>query len=230
MEEKQYLEYGEREIAFLKERDPALGRAIDEIGHIQREIIPDVFMALINSIIGQQISTKAQRAIWLRFLDMFSPITPENIAALMAEEIKSCGISMRKAQYIKEIAASILDGSLNLDELKEMPDDQLCSRLSQIKGIGPWTAEMLMIFSLQRPDVMSWNDIAIHRGLRMLHRHREITPQLFAKYKRRYSPHGTVASLYIWRISHGMVEGLTDPAPKKEAKSKAGGKAAAKKG
>ncbi|MGI5899988.1 MAG: DNA-3-methyladenine glycosylase family protein [Christensenellales bacterium] len=216
MDEKRYLEYGEKEISFLKARDPALGKAMDEIGHISREVIPDIFMALLNSIIGQQISTKAQKTIWQRFMDMFSPVTPEKIALVPEEEIKACGISMRKAQYIKEIAQSIVEGSLNLDELKEMPDEQLCRRLSQIKGIGPWTAQMLMIFSLQRPDIISWDDMAIHRGLRMLHRHREITPELFAKYKKRYSPYGTVASLYIWRISHGMVKGLTDPAPKKE--------------
>lgn len=214
MAEIQYFEYGQKEIDFLKEKDPILGKAIDEVGHVQREIIPDLFMALINSIIGQQISTKAQETIWLRFVDMFNPVTPANIASLPVETIQTCGISMKKAQYIQDIAASIMDGSLQLEELEHMPDDEVCKWLCQIKGIGAWTAEMLMIFSMQRPDVVSWDDMAILRGLRMLYRHRKITPQLFAKYKKRYSPYGTVASLYLWRVSHGACEGLVDLAPK----------------
>ncbi len=228
MKDKQYFEYGEMEIAWLKEKDPDLGKAMDEIGYLTRELIPDLFMALINSIIGQQISTKAQETIWMRFLDMFNPITPEHIAAVAAETIQTCGISLKKVEYIKGIAQSVIGGSLNLDEIQAMSDEDVCKRLSQIKGIGIWTAEMLMIFSMQRKDVVSFGDMAILRGMRMLYRHRKITPALFAKYKRRYSPYGTVASLYLWSISHGGCEGLVDLAPKagtqKKAKIKACGK------
>lgn len=220
MEDKQYLVYGDKEIAFLKAKDPILGKAIEEIGQINREVIPDMFMALINSIIGQQISTKAQETVWQRFLTLFAPVTPEHIAALPVETIQTCGISMRKALYIQEIAANIVSGSLDLDALQAMSDVDVCRRLSQIKGIGVWTAEMLMIFSLQRADVLSWGDMAILRGLRMLYRHRKITPQLFEKYKKRYSPYATIASLYLWQISHGACEGLVDPAPKTEAQKK----------
>jgi len=220
MTEKQFFEYGCTEIEYLKAKDPALGKAIDEIGHVYREVIPDMFMALINSIIGQQISTKAQETIWLRFLDMFAPITPEHIASLPIEEIQPCGISMKKAMYINEIATSILDGSLDLKALRNMPDADVCNRLKAIKGIGIWTAEMLMIFSLQRSNIMSWDDMAILRGLRMLYRHRKITPQLFAKYKKRYSPYATVASFYLWQISHGACEGLVDPATKANVRKK----------
>ncbi|MEG6523450.1 DNA-3-methyladenine glycosylase family protein [Desulfotomaculum sp. 1211_IL3151] len=94
-----------------------------------------------------------------------------------------------------------------------MSDEDVCKRLSQIKGVGVWTAEMLMIFSMQRMNVISWGDMAIIRGLRMLYHHREITPKLFAKYKKRYSPYATVASLYLWQISHGACEGLGKQEP-----------------
>jgi DNA-3-methyladenine glycosylase II len=220
MGEKQYFEYGKTEIAFLKSKDVALSKAIGEIGHVQREVIPDIFMALANSIIGQQISTKAQETVWARFLTMFAPVTPAHILSLPEETLQTCGTSLKKAAYIKDIAGSIVDGSLNLAQLQAMPDDAVCKRLCQIKGIGVWTAEMLMIFSMQRMDVMSWGDMAILRGLRMLHRHREITPKLFAKYKKRYSPYGTVASLYLWKISHGACAELVDLAPKIEARKK----------
>lgn len=214
MRNKLYFEYGAKEIEYLKTKDAALGKAIDGIGHIRREIIPDLFMALVNSIIGQQISTKAQETVWTRFQVMFDPVTPEHINTISAEELQTCGISMRKSSYIKEIAGSIENGILDLTELQSMSDEDVCKRLCQIKGIGVWTAEMLMIFSMQRMDVISWGDMAIIRGLRMLYHHREITPKLFAKYKKRYAPYGTVASLYLWQISHGACEDLADPALK----------------
>jgi len=105
-----------------------------------------------------------------------------------------------------------------------MTDDEICKRLCRIKGIGVWTAEMLMTFSMQRMDIMSWDDLAIHRGLRMIYHHRKITPELFAKYKRRYSPYATVASLYLWAIAGGACAELVDYAPKTEARKKADAK------
>lgn len=214
MGKQRYFEYGEKEIEFLKSKDPALGKVIDEVGHVYREIIPDMFMALINLIIGQQISTKAQATVWARFQNMFAPVTPENIHSFSAEEIQPCGISMRKALHIKEITANIVSGNLDLPHLHTLEDAAVCASLSQIKGLGVWTAEMLMIFSMQRMNILSWGDLGIQRGLRMLYRHRKITRELFAKYKKRYSPYSTIASLYLWEISHGVCEGLVDCAPK----------------
>lgn len=202
MKDKTYFKYGEKEVAFLKSKDPVLAKFMDEVGHIDREVIPDMFMALISSIIGQQISAKAQATVWGRFQNLLNPLTPENIDSIPVETIQSCGITMKKAVYIKDISASILEGSLDLACLEDMDDKAVCDRLCQIKGIGIWTAEMLMIFSMQRLNVLSWDDLAIQRGLRLLYGHRKITPKLFAKYKRRYSPYSTIASLYLWEVSH----------------------------
>lgn len=210
MSGKIYFQYGEKEIEYLKKKDKALGTAIAEIGYVEREIIPDMFMALVNSIIGQQISTKAQETVWNRFQMMFEPVTSEHISSVAVEELQKCGISMRKATYISDIATNIENGNLSLEQMASMSDDEVAKRLSQIKGIGVWTAEMLMIFSMQRMDILSWNDMAIIRGLRMLYNHKEITPALFEKYKKRYSPYATVASLYLWQISHGACAGLVD--------------------
>jgi DNA-3-methyladenine glycosylase II len=216
-----YFKYGEKEKQWLKSRDKKLGAVIDEIGHINREVNPDLFSALVNSIVGQQISTKAQKTIWGRIQEQFSPITPENINSAPIEDLQGCGISMRKAEYIKGIAESIYKGSFNLEDLYSLSDDEVCKRLCQFKGIGKWTSEMLMIFSMQRPDILSWDDLAIQRGLRMLYGHRKITPELFAKYKRRYSPHASVASLYLWAIAGGACTELKDkmqPLKNKEQK------------
>ena len=105
---------------------------------------------------------------------------------------------------------------MDLEALHTMSDEEVCRELSSLKGVGVWTAEMLMTFSMQRPDVFSFGDLAIHRGLRMLYHHRKIDKKLFEKYRRRYSPYGTVASLYLWAIAGGAIEGMRDYAPKKK--------------
>ena len=103
---------------------------------------------------------------------------------------------------------------LNLQQLWSLPDAELIQALCQIRGIGVWTAEMILTFCMQRPDVVSFGDLAILRGMRMLYRHRRIDRAKFDRYRRRYAPCGTVASLYLWAISGGAIPGLTDPAPK----------------
>ena len=217
----QVFQYGDSEKNYLKKKDAALAEVIDKIGHVSREITPDLYAALVQQIVSQQISTKGAITIWNRMIAAFGEITPENMGKTTPEAIQQCGMSMRKAEYIKELTQTVHNGDLSLQALHTMPDDDLCARLIGIKGIGVWTAEMLMTFSMQRPNVMSWDDIAIHRGLRMLYRHRKITKQLFAKYKKRYSPYASVACLYLWEIAGGGCEGLADPAPMSEAQKRA---------
>lgn len=193
---------------------------MEQIGMIERPVIPDLFPALISTIVGQQISTKAQKTVWERMLRKFGTITPEILTAYSAEEIQSCGISMRKIMYIKEAASKIVDGKFDIEQLSQLSDEEVKLQLSELKGIGIWTAEMLMTFSMQRMDILSWDDLAIHRGLRMVYRHRRITRSLFDKYKRRYSPYASVASLYLWEIAGGAIPDLKDLAPLSEAEKK----------
>ena len=224
---KEIFQYGETEIAYLKKVDKALGEVIDRIGHIERAVIPDLFASLVRSIVAQQISSKAAATIGRRMSERFNEITPETINAASIEDIQQLGMSMRKATYIKDTAHKVLSGELDIEMLHTLSDEDICNHLTALNGIGVWTAEMLMIFSKQRPDILSWNDLAIHRGLRMLHRHRKIDKKLFEKYRRRYSPYNTVASLYLWAIAGGAC-GLKDNAPMTEAKKKQIRKAKAK--
>lgn len=143
-----YFEYGEKEIAYLKQKDAVLGEAIDKLGIIKREIDPDLFSATINSIIGQQISISAQNTIWNRLKEKTS-ITEQGILSLSLEELKSIGISYRKAEYIQGFAKLVASGELDIESLVHMEDDEVIEELSSIKGIGVWTAEMLMLFSMQ---------------------------------------------------------------------------------
>ena len=199
----EFFQYGQKETDYLKKKDKRLAEVIDRIGPVQREIIPDLFAGLVNSIVGQQISTKAFITIWNRIKDLFGTVTPENILSKSAEELQKCGITMKKSVYIRNIAIDIINGTLNLDELYELPDNEVCGRLSSLNGIGIWTAEMLMTFSMQRSDVLSWDDLAIRRGIMMLYGHKKLDKNLFARYKKRYSPYGSVASLYLWELSLG---------------------------
>jgi len=198
--------YGDVEINHLKERDKTLGAAIDKIGPIRRSVNPDIFSALVNSIVGQQISTKAQVTIWERMKAGLGKITPEAVLARSEAELQSYGISFRKASYIRGAAERVAAGSLNIRALRRKPDAEVCEELVQLDGVGIWTAEMLMLFSMQRADILSYGDLAIHRGMRILYRKDEISRELFEKYRHRYSPYGSVASLYLWAIAGGAVD------------------------
>ena len=206
--------YGEIETCHLKKRDKALGAAIDTIGPIRRKVKPDFFSALVNSIVGQQISSKAQATVWERMINGLVKITPQTVLACTEAELQSYGITFKKASYIRGAAERVADGRLDIDALYIKSDEEVCEELVKIDGVGTWTAEMLMLFSMQRPDILSYGDLAILRGMRMLYRHRKITRQLFERYRRRYSPYGSVASLYLWAIAGNAIEGMKDYAAK----------------
>lgn len=196
-----YFKYGSEQLNYLKNRDSILGEAIDEIGLIQRPIETDVFSSLIRSIIGQQISTKAADTVRARFETLVGDITADNIDKLTIEEIQACGMSMRKASYIKGIAADALAGVVDFETLKEQSDIEVIKELTQLKGVGVWTVEMLLLHSLHRPNILSYNDLGIRRGIMRLYGLEELPKIEFEKYQKLYEPYGSTASLYIWEIS-----------------------------
>jgi DNA-3-methyladenine glycosylase II len=196
------FEYGEKEINYLKGVDKLLGDAIDRIGKIDRVIIPDLFPALVYAIIGQQISLKAARTIWARMQERFGDITPAVIAGLSVDEIQKCGMQPTKAKYIKGIGEIVQKGDFDLDSLYGMSDKEVIEKLSSLNGIGVWTAEQLLLNSMERRDILSYGDIAIRRGIIKLYGLSELTKEQFMTYKNRYSPYGSVASIYLWRLSY----------------------------
>jgi DNA-3-methyladenine glycosylase II len=154
----------------------------------------------------------------MRLREKLCDVNVDTVCAASRDELQTCGITFRKADYIKDFANKTQSGEFDIDALRVMPDADLISKLSELKGIGVWTAEMLMIFCLQRPDVISYGDLAIQRGLRMLYHHKSIDRRLFEKYARRYSPYGTVASLYLWAIAGGAIPEMRDYAMRKAVK------------
>ena len=209
------FKYGKKEIDYLKSRDRGLGEIIDRIGHISWTVEPDLFSAVVQNIVAQQISGKAAESILARIGEALGEITPEIVAKTDEQTIRACGVSSRKTEYIKDFAAKIVSGEFDLAAVTKMPDAEVIAALSSLRGIGVWTAEMLLLFTLQRPDVLSYGDLGIHRGMRMIYRHRTISKALFEKYRRRLSPCGSVASLYFWMVAGGAIPELTDPAVRK---------------
>lgn len=215
-----YFEYDESDIHYLMAKDPVLGEVIRQIGPVKRAVTPDLFAALVSSIVGQQISTKAADTVRQRLEVLIQEITPERILSFSDEELQSVGMSYRKVTYIKNSAEKIVSGEIAIERLHGWSDEEVKKELTKLKGVGEWTAEMLMIFSMQRRNVLSFDDLGIQRGLRMLYHHRRITPELFRKYHRRYTPVASVASLYLWEIASGAVPGMKDYAPLLEAEKK----------
>ena len=207
-----YFIYGQPEVDHLARRDKRLAAAMQRIGFVRREVRPDLFDALMHSIVGQQIATRAQQTIWQRMQNALGRITPQVIAGADAAALQSFGLSFRKVGYMKAAAQKALCGDFDVEALRHLDDAALCSELVRLDGVGVWTAEMLMLFSLQRPNILSFGDLAILRGLRMLYRHREVSRERFERYRRRYSPYGSVASLYLWAIAGGALPDLADPA------------------
>ncbi len=195
------FKYGLTEIEYLKNRDQKLGAAIGEIGMIKREITHDPFAALILSVISQQISKKAAATIKTRLFCLLDDLTPDKILETDLVYIKSCGMSERKAVYIKGIAEAAVSGKIDFPGLRFIPDEIIIEKLTALDGVGTWTAEMLLIFSLCRPDVVSYRDLAIRRGMIRLYGLKDLTNKEFERYRQRYSPYGSVASLYLWELS-----------------------------
>ncbi|MCL2860950.1 MAG: DNA-3-methyladenine glycosylase [Firmicutes bacterium] len=214
MIKEKYFQYGAVEIKHLKSKCSKLAAVIEEVGCISRAVIPDLFVALVRNIVGQQISTKAADTISSRIESLAQLITPENIAALTIDDLQKCGMSFRKASYILDIANAVLSGELDLDELHKLSDDEVGKRLNSLKGLGIWTAEMLMIFSMGRSNILSFGDLAIHRGLRMIYGLEKVDKKMFAEFKKLYTPYASTASLYLWAVAGGACSNLIDPAKK----------------
>ena len=215
-----YFEYGEKELSYLRQKDKRLCEVIDRIGPIERTVDTDLFSAVVHHIIGQQISTKAQATIWQRMQDALGGVNAETILAAGVPKLQSLGMTFRKAEYITDFAEKVHTGAFDLDAVEHMSDEDAIGALSGLKGIGVWTAEMILLFCMQRPDIFSYDDLAIQRGLRMVYHHRSIDRQQFEKYRRRFHPYCSVASLYLWAVAGGAIPEMRDYKPKSEKASK----------
>ena len=196
-----FFKYGLQETEYLKKRDRLLGAVIDRMGPLECEVMTDMFSALVFSIVSQQISSKAADTVWNRLKDQMGVVRPEQILAADPNTIQSCGMTFRKAGYIQGIAEAVICDRIDFSALYTLSDHDVIKQLSSLQGVGRWTAEMLLIFTLHRPDVVSYDDLAIRRAMMKLYGLDSLTRERFQMYRRRYSPYGSVASLYLWELS-----------------------------
>lgn len=211
-----FFQYGQVEIAYLSAKDVRLKAVIERVGRIERVVDADLFSSVVHHIIGQQISTKAQATVWKRMNDGIGSVDAAHILAADIETLQAFGMTFRKAAYIKDFAEKVHTSAFDIESLYEKSDEDAIKELTTLKGIGVWTAEMILLFCMQRPNILSYDDLAIQRGLRMLYHHRQITKPLFEKYRRRFSPYGSTASLYLWAIAGGAIPEMKDYGVKKK--------------
>jgi len=189
--------------------DPVMARLIEKIGPIQhcpRRLPP--FESLVHSIVHQQLSGTAAGTILRRFQALFRtgrfPFpAAQDVIQVTPEILRTAGLSRPKASYILDLAQKANDGDVpSIDECDGMTDDEIVERLTAIKGIGRWTVEMLLIFNLGRPDVLPVHDLGVRKGFLISHRKRKMPePEQLARHGKRWSPHRTMAALYLWRAA-----------------------------
>lgn len=197
--------YSQKELDHLSERDPLLGGVIRTVGFIARTVEEDVFSAVVHHIIGQQISMRAQETVWRRLQELLGEVTPDTLAEADTEAVKGCGMTYRKADYIRDFAQKVRSGEFNVEALREMEDGEAIKALSALRGVGEWTAEMLLLFCLRRRDVLSYGDLGIRRGMMKLYGWDTMTKAQFEECRSRYSPYGSVASFYLWAVNGGAL-------------------------
>jgi len=191
-------------------RDKDLKTLIDHFGVITLKRRRNYFKSLLRSIIHQQLSGKAARTIENRFLELYNGNrypTPEEVLKTPAEAIQNVGISRMKTEYIRGLAKIIDDGDIRLEKLSELSNDEVGNVLKEVKGIGQWTVDMFLIFSLNRPDVFPLNDLGIQKGLMLLlGRQKILSRESMLSHSKKWKPYRTLASLYLWKIvDEGMI-------------------------
>lgn len=202
-----FFQYDDTATDYLIQRDKVLGNVIPEIGHIYKETDEDAFSSMVHQIIAQQISNSAQATIWRRLKAMVGEINPRAILNSPVDALMTAGVSQKKAECIRNLAEKINSGAFDTSALLRVSQEEALDMLCKIKGIGPWTAEMILLFGLGCPDVLSFGDLGILKGLTLLYHHKSITPRLFEKYKKRFSPYGSIAGLYLWAVAGGALDG-----------------------
>ena len=197
-------------IIHLTKKDKRLAKIISIIGPITYETNKDPFVHMVHEIIEQMLSIKAGNAIFNRLSALCDEqITPERIQDLSLEELKSCGMSNSKAEYIMQLSLSVINGSLNFNDLESLTDEDVIQALTQLRGIGNWTAKMYLIFVLDRQDVLPFEDGAFMQTYRWLYKTNITNKQAVINKCKKWKPYSSIAARYFY---HALDIGLTKEA------------------
>ena len=201
-------EYWEPACAELAAADPVMAALIARYPDAILANRGDPFQTLARAVVGQQISVKAADSVWARFAGFARHVTPARIATLELDALAACGLSRRKAEYLRDLAGHFVDGRVKPTRWKEMDDEAVIAELTDVRGIGRWTAEMFLIFSLRRPDVWPVDDIGLQKAVALHYLNNERpTLQVLRRHGERHAPWRTVATWYLWRsLDPGVVQ------------------------
>jgi DNA-3-methyladenine glycosylase II len=185
----------------LKKSDPILRSIIERVGPCRMEFGEPAFSALAESIVYQQLNGKAAATIFERFAALAGePLTPEGILKLSDVQLRSVGLSKQKSAYLKDLAAKTAAGALDFARLSQLSDDEVIEHLTQVKGIGVWTAHMFLMFSLRRPNVLPTGDYGVQMAIKKHYKKRKLPkPKDMEKIARAWEPYRSVACWYMWR-------------------------------
>jgi DNA-3-methyladenine glycosylase II len=198
---KAMIQYGEKEMAYLSQKDEVMKELIRHYGKLEAGHVSDVYQSLVFHIIGQMLSNKVADVMTARFVKLVGKVTPSRVLAKSAEEIRSIGISSRKAEYILQLSQDVQDDKYDFSTLKDKTDDEVIAYLLQIRGVGRWTAEMITEFTLGRINVFSYDDVALQNGMKKAYDFKTLSKKRFERYRKKFSPYCSVASLYFYAVN-----------------------------
>ena len=192
--------YWAKAVEYLKSTDPILSEIIDENLHPFLSPNRNVGNTLIKSIVGQQISVRAADSVWRKMEDLLGTVIPENIVLYDLQDLRECGLSMRKSEYMLDFSRLWVDSLSDIDWFS-MDDEGVRSRLLEIRGVGPWTVDMVMIFALGQPDILPLGDIGLIRAIEKTYaRGSNLGVEEILDISTGWSPYKTVATWYLWRV------------------------------
>lgn len=190
-----------KSIQVLSQRDKRLAKAIRMVGPITYLPHEDAYSFLIGEIIGQMLANQVSRKIHERLLDICGgTISTSSINDISDEEICSIGLSKNKVSYIRNLTMAVRSGQISFDDMKEMSDSEIIKELTRIKGIGTWTAKMYLIFSLNRPDVLPYEDYAFLQGFGWLYKTDDFTKENVERKCKKWKPYSSIAARYMYRV------------------------------
>jgi len=194
-------EYWDRAKRALARRDPVMGAIMRRHPRVYMTVRGEPFMTLARAICGQQISVKAAQSVWNRVcICLDQSITPEAVIAQDRKKLRACGLSDRKTEYIADLAQHFADGRIHARDWPRMADEEIIAELTDVRGIGRWTAEMFLMFNLLRPDVFPLDDLGLQKAIRVSYfRKRAVSLKTMKKLGETWRPWRSVATWYLWR-------------------------------
>ena len=193
-------DYWQRAKRALARRDPVMGAIMRAHPKVFLARRGEPFLTLARAIVGQQISVKAAQSVWDRLVICVGEVAPQAVLAKPRPELRACGLSDRKTEYIADLAQHFADGAIHVHRWPQMSDEQIIVELVEVRGIGRWTAEMFLIFSLLRPDVFPLDDLGLQKGIRLAYyKGRKVSVRTMARLGETWRPWRSVATWYLWR-------------------------------